>query len=234
MEKLDELKQTIALTWKNVLSTNKAAQLVASGEFDVRFFKIYLLETYHYTLHNARNQALVGARLDNTNTHYMKYCLKHAYEEVGHELMALHDLRQLGVEEAVSSFPAPLPETQILIAYLYYVSQHGNPLRRLGYSAWAEDSYEQFGPFLQKLQSQLNLKRSQMSFFVEHATVDDKHSDEVFKAIASGCKTDQDWADVSEVAVTSLQLASNLLEAVAREYKDLALNKSSRYAFLRD
>lgn len=230
--RLEEIKKTIKDTWQEVLSNNMAAHLVAEGNFDERFYKLYLLETYHYTFHNARNQALVGARVDNQNIHYIKYCFKHAYEEVGHELMALHDLRQMGTQTPVEKFPSPLPETKTLIAYLYHISQRGNPLGRLGYSAWAEDSYEHFGPFLQRIQSKLNLTKAQMSFFVEHAVVDDKHADQVMKAIESYCKTDEDWEAVAEVAVTSLKLASGLLNAVAREYLKLQKGESDRYSFL--
>lgn len=230
---MDRITRTTTKKWQDILQNNGAAKLIESDEFDVRFYQIYLLETYHYTSHNARNQALAGARVDNKNIQYMKFCFKHALEEAGHELMALHDLRQTGVDLALELFPKPLPETQTLIAYLYHISTTGNPLSRLGYSSWAEDSYQHFMPFLMKMQKKLNLKKSQMTFFIEHSDLDDSHAEHVQGTIKSQAKTENDLRDIEEAALTSLELASKILDGVAREYKLLCTNpETSRYSFL--
>lgn len=230
---MERIKDSIKIKWEEILTSNSAVQLIEKDEFDLRFYQIYLIETFHYTSHNAKNQALAGARLDNKNVHYMKYCFKHALEEAGHELMALHDLRQTGVDLTLEKFPHPLPETQTLIAYLYHISTTGNILSRLGYSAWAEDSYQYFMDFLMKIQKRLNLQKSQMSFFIEHGDLDDSHAQHVWGTIKSQAKTELDITAIEEVALTTLELAAAVLDGVTREYQQLILDPTkSRYFFL--
>nr|WP_230975073.1 iron-containing redox enzyme family protein [Burkholderia stagnalis] len=127
------LEQRIRATWGEILDNSSLAQSIRTGEFSKELYMIYMLETYHYTSHNARNQALAGVAHPE-NPVYMKFCFDHAADEAGHEMMALHDLRSLGNANDELQLPAPLPSTETLIAYLYWASKHGNPFRRLGYS----------------------------------------------------------------------------------------------------
>ncbi len=48
--------------------------------------------------------------------------------------MALDDLRALGLllQDPQRELPPPFPVTEMLIAYLYWVSSRGNPVQRLG------------------------------------------------------------------------------------------------------
>lgn len=233
MEKSQNLQVLIEKKWQDILTNNSAAKLIESNEFDFRFYQIYLIETFHYTSHNARNQALVGARVDNKNVHYMKFCFKHALEEAGHELMAFHDLKQTGVNLTIENLPTPLPETQTLIAYLYHISTTGNPLSRLGYSSWAENSYQYFMPFLMKIQKKLNLSKAQMTFFIEHGEIDESHAEHVLGTIRAQAKTEADIQAIEDAAMTSLDLASRILDGVTREYKQLITDpNNSRYSFL--
>lgn len=117
------LEEQIAAKWNHILETSLLSKTILSGDFDVRLYAIYLLETYHYTVHNSRNQALVGASLElSADIQYLKFCLKHAYEEAGHELMALHDLKTLGLSELPSPLPTPVQANEILLhTYIEYL-----------------------------------------------------------------------------------------------------------------
>ena len=141
---LEALDATISATWAELLSQPLATTFLTSpASADRRMLALYFIQAYHYTSHTARNQAAVGVSTRTTNVHYLRYVFEHALEETGHELMALHDLRALGlpIEDPATDLPPPLPETEVLIAYLYYVANHGNPVQRLGYSYWAETAY---------------------------------------------------------------------------------------------
>src|SRR6185436_17321115 len=123
---LRHLEQLIASKWENILEQPQALQFANSlmGK-DRRVYALYLTQVYHYTYHTARNQALVGVNLKNTDVYYMQFCFEHAMEETGHELMALHDLRSMGVQisDVERDMPPALPQTELLIAYLYCISQ---------------------------------------------------------------------------------------------------------------
>lgn len=231
-DQLALLKATRDESWRNILKHAEWVAFIQSGAFDRRFYGIYLLETYHYVAHNPRHQALVGTRVEDKVFRYVKFCYEHAAEETGHEMMAMHDLVSLGLDKESVEVASPHSSTEVFIAYLYRVSSHGNPLRRLGYSFWAEDSYQYIGALLDKVRGTLDLAPLNMTFLVSHATIDEKHAQEIDEMLVEFCKTEEDWYDVEEVMQTSLKLQSDILDNVVREYRMLRDGKSSRYSFL--
>ncbi|UMY66139.1 MULTISPECIES: iron-containing redox enzyme family protein [unclassified Flavobacterium] len=227
-----ELKRTRDTEWANILEQAKWAHFILHDTFDARFYGIYLIETYHYVMHNPKHQALVGAHMKEKVFKYIKFCFEHAEEETGHEMMALHDLLSLGLAKDSFRMPEPHPDTEVFIAYLYWISTNGNYLQRLGYSFWAEDSYQYIRALMERVQTTLNLQKSQMTFLVSHATIDEKHAEEIDEMINEFCKTDDDWQAVEKVLKTSLSLQSKMLDSVLEEYLNLKNGGESRYHFL--
>ncbi len=229
------LEEQIAEKWNNIVQNSLLSKTISSGDYDVRIYAIYLIETFHYTIHNSRNQALVGASLElSADIQYLRFCLKHAYEEAGHELMALHDLKTLGLDILPTQLPTPLPSNEILIAYLYRVSNTGNLKARLGYSLWAENAYEHISPLLSAVQKKLSLKPAQMTFLGEHADIDEKHIKEVRNMIQRLAVTNEDKDAITNVALNSLELTARMLDEVAAEYLSLKNNNPSKYSFLNE
>ncbi|RKP52556.1 iron-containing redox enzyme family protein [Trinickia fusca] len=227
------LEQRISGTWAEILDNSPLARSIRTGEFSKELYMIYMLETYHYTSHNARNQALAGVAHPE-NPVYMKFCFDHAADEAGHEMMALHDLRSLGHVDDDLTLPAPLPSTETLIAYLYWASKNGNPFRRLGYSFWAESSYQYINPLVGKVKEKLGLKDSQLTFFVAHSAIDEEHAKEVCNVIERVAKSQSDWDAIGETAEVSLRLTGRMLDEVHAEYQKLVAGLPSRYASVRD
>ncbi len=231
-QKLNNLQAILDKKWEDVIANSKMLQHIIAGKIDKRLFAIYMYETYHYTFHNARNQALVGVVGKDLPVQYMKFCFEHAEEETGHELMALHDIRELGVDVKNTAIPAPLMNTEILIAYLYWVSSKGNPLQRLGYSFWAENCYSYINPIIEVVKEKLQLKDTQLTFFIAHSNIDEDHAKEVQDMIVRHVKTDKDWEDIKTVMLTSLTLQERLLDGAFEEYNNLISGNESRYNFL--
>jgi thiaminase len=230
---LSALQEHLVSTWKELFSTSRFIQTIERGEVTKPLYALYLLETYHYTRHNARNQAVVGVRCPEGELQYQRFCFEHAAEEVGHEHMALHDLKSLGVADADLAMPPPLPATTVLTGYLYWISYQGNPLQRLGYSFWAESCYEYVIPLLRNVQQRLELTNAQMTFFISHAEIDADHSKAVNDMLCKRCKTHDDWSTVAEVMRTSLRLTGAMMDNVFDEHTRLMTGKTERCAFLR-
>lgn len=219
--------------WNDLLAQSRLAIVIREGKITKALYAIYMIETFHYTAHNARNQALVGVR-DNSNPVYTKFCFEHASEEVGHEKMALHDLKSMAkFTDADLSIPRPLPETESLIAYLYWISATGNPLQRLGYSYWAENCYQYINPLIEKLRTTLTLTPSQLTFFIAHSDIDAAHFDEIKNVIRRVCKTQQDLDDIAYAMEVTLALTGNMLDGVHRAYQAFTDGTPGRYEFLR-
>ncbi len=232
--KLDQLMER---TWREVLDGSRLVRWIREGSSDRRLYALYLIETFHYASHNAKNQALVGSALQGSSMkhlQYMKYCFKHALEEVGHEHMAYHDLRAIGLDRPFEALPPPLPMTEAFIAYLYWISAHGNPVQRLGYSYWAETSYAFITPVMQQAAKHMRLEPQQMTFFVKHADIDDDHAADVKHVISLVATEPDDEAAIARVLETTLRLTGHMLEDIAREYERLVAGESPSSAFLND
>jgi pyrroloquinoline quinone (PQQ) biosynthesis protein C len=85
---------------------------------------------------------------------------------------------------------------------------------------------------MKKVIQQLALEARHTTFLVSHANIDEKHAEDVDKAIVQNCKKPDDWANLAEVMQTSLRLQSAMLDAVLEEYQALKANASDRYRFL--
>ncbi|MBY0404429.1 MAG: iron-containing redox enzyme family protein [Cyanobacteria bacterium] len=234
LNSLEALDARVNQCWQTILSNSKMIQEIMAGGSDKRLYALYLIETYHYTRHNAKNQALVAIRSNDQHNAYLQFCFRHAADEAGHELMAVHDLKQMGVDSQPVLKSRPLPATEVLIAYLYWVSVQGNPVQRLGYSFWAESCYEAIGPVLKAMQTQMKLTPDQMTFFIDHATIDTKHAEMVRQMILQSAQTNQDWEDIGRVMEMSLMLTGRILDDVYESYHNLVTGKPSPYAFLKD
>jgi pyrroloquinoline quinone (PQQ) biosynthesis protein C len=230
---LDALERRVRGIWQELLGSSRFVRTIQQGEITRALYALYLLETYHYTRHNARNQALVGVRCPEDERQYQRFCFEHAAEEVGHEQMALHDVISLGFKDVSFTIPEPLPATVTLTGYLYWISYQGNPLQRLGYSYWAESCYEYVRPLMGKVRETLGLAASQMTFFVAHAEIDAEHSRLVNEMLSRRCKTAEDWHAVGEVMETSLRLTGRMMDEVVEEYARLCSGSTERCAFLR-
>lgn len=236
MNKLHELEALIQSSWKEAMTQPRIANFAdTAAANDRRIIAIYLIQVYHYAFHTARNQALVGVNLANTNTQYMQFCFEHALEETGHELMAIHDLKTIGIDfEDPAHIPNPLPSTELLVAYLYYVATQGNPVQRLGYSYWSETSYSFIRAFMDLLMHSMDLEKSQMTFFYSHSHIDDKHAKDVAEILVKVCKTDEDWDAVKKVAKITLDLTNRMFEETFEEFLKLTKGEPSSYGFINE
>ena len=191
----------------------KIQAIFASG--DRTLYALWLSQVAHLTRHTSAHQALVGTRIDEISFTYAKFCFEHASEEVGHEMMAINDLKKIGYDvKSVADLPAPLPATTKLNAYLYFVAQHAHPATRLGFSYWAEKCYPFISEFAGTTKSALQLTDRQMTFFVSHAEIDAKHAEDVERVISQVCKTPEDWQAVEQGMIDTLTMAKEIFAEI--------------------
>jgi hypothetical protein len=212
-----ELDGVIESEWA-VIKQGPFARHVMRLGVDKDLYKLAMLQIYHYTRHNAINQAFATWRVEPERIGLLRFCFEHANEELGHEKMIIHDLESIGLLELGDLITPPLPATEAFIGYLYYVGLHYGAAPRLGYSYWAESVYGHIGDLLGRAQSDLSLTDKQMSFFVAHAVIDEKHAEEVRHAIKQHTKEGTERDLILQVARTTLRLTGTLLDEVHRTY----------------
>lgn len=222
--------------WDQIVATNPFFNALMDGLDDRRLLAIYLCEVYNTVKHSPITQALVVSQLtapSTTSLRYMRYCLTHALEEVGHEQMALHDLRSLGLEITNESMPPPTLATEAFTGYVYRLATTGNPLQRLGYSYWAENCYAYFAPIAMAIVQNMRLEARNITFFVQHGEIDEKHAHEVKKIMAEVVACPADKAAILQALRGTIRLQGAMLAEVFRVYEGYLRGEQPAYDFVR-
>ena len=95
-----------------------AMRKILSGELTIDHYKSYLRQTYHYTKDNPQIQALATVYFRGSDREFIKMFYKHAISEIGHDELALHDLRYLGENDDQIRTENPLPATVALNGFV--------------------------------------------------------------------------------------------------------------------
>jgi len=221
-EFLRKLEIEVEQGWARIFSTRLLQAIVGDAPVTRDLLKLYLIESYHYVKHNPQHQALAVWQKDVRDRTFMREALKHALEEVDHDRLALRDLEKLGVPAASVERSVPLPETLGFTGFLYYWVTRENPVGRLGYSLWAEGTQERAPAVVGKIKQKFDISQdSWLTFFVAHAQIDVRHGDECKANIRRFAVTPYDQWAVRTVALTTLKLFTNLLEAVYDRYEQV-------------
>jgi len=232
--KIEKLDKFLSEQWENFFSSPIAESIVNRLEIiDRRIYALYMLQVYHWSSQSAKSLGLAGSNNANKDIRFMMHCFEHAQEETGHEIMALNDVKAVGVPIInLEDIPPALPETEILIAYVKYLATGDNPVRMLGYDYWTEKPYDHIRPFVKMIGSTFNLSEKQMTFYNSHEEIDKKHGADIERILILTCKTDKDWEDVTLVAETTLKLTFNMIVAIVNEYDKLLKGHKSKYEIL--
>ena len=213
MNVVERIEKAINEEWESV-KENKLYQLVRAGQLSRSVYEMLMVQVYHYTKYNSVNQAAAAYATDSEKVGLLRFMYKHALEELGHENMVIRDLKSIGADLDTLLTIKPLPATEALIGYLYSVALREGGVARLGYSLWAEQCYDQIGIILDAFRTDLGLTDENMTFFVAHSVIDEKHADEVREAIAKWVVTEEQVQSVIQVARTTLYLTGKLMESV--------------------
>jgi hypothetical protein len=208
------LRATVEAEWARI-KEGEFWQRVMRAPVTPELWRDLMLQVYHYSKHNSMNQAV--AAFVPAPEALLKFVYRHAAEELGHEKMVTHDLRSISLLDEADLNAPPLPATEAMIGYLYYVALRYGPVARLGYSFWAEGAHAHIQEPLGKICADLKLTSKNVTFFGAHAEADEAHIQQVEDAVARFAVTPQDQELVTRVCTTTLSLTGQLLEQVARK-----------------
>jgi thiaminase len=211
-----DLRESIEAQWRDI-KKGQFWRLVTERTVTRELYRDMMLQIYHYSRHNSINQAV--AAFVPAPEGLLRFVYRHASEELGHERMVTHDLRSIGLLDEADLAAAPLPATEALVGYLYFVALRYGAVPRLGYSFWAEDAHAHIGEVLAKIGTDLQLTSKNVTFFGSHAEADADHIRQVEEALEKYAVTPQDQELVTRVATTTLSLTGQLLEHVAQRHR---------------
>jgi hypothetical protein len=211
-----DLRETVEAQWREI-KRGQFWRLVMERPVTRPLYRDLMLQVYQYSRHNSMNQAV--AAFVPAPEGLLRFVYRHASEELGHERMVTHDLRSIDLLEESDLAKPPLPATEALIGYLYFVALRYGPVARLGYSFWAEDAHAHIGEPLAKICADLRLTSKNVTFFGSHAEADVDHIRQVEEALEKFAVTPEQQELVTRVAMTTLSLTGQLLEQVAARHR---------------
>jgi hypothetical protein len=203
-------------------------QAAINGTIKPAVYQSYLAEiAQQYAPHSPIVMSLAASRCMQSHRQLAEYLLKHAAEERGHNQWALEDLNARRVSMLLAQKARPVPACAAMIAYEYFLAEHGNPVALFGWMYILEAVGADLGPDATK-----GLRKAQMPvrFVAGHAQADQKHATEILAQIKANVTDRQDRSDLLYAAEVSAVLYVTMFEQVAEKFSnaDGAAGKRSR------
>jgi Iron-containing redox enzyme len=146
------------------------------GKIGLTHYAAYLTQVFHHTRENPQIQALATVYFRGHQRAAIKRFFRHASSEIGHDQLALDDLRALGQPVDSLPFQNPLPQTTALIAFPFYQIHNLNPVGYLGYLYFLEFLPTGSGSALMDALGRAGVPRTAMRFLHDHSTIDVAHN----------------------------------------------------------
>ncbi|MCC6302531.1 MAG: iron-containing redox enzyme family protein [Gammaproteobacteria bacterium] len=196
-----------------------AMQRILTGKLTVDHYKSYLRQTYHYTKDNPQIQSLATVYFQGSDRKFVRMFYKHAISEIGHDELALNDLKTLGENIDRVRIENPLPATVALNAFVFYQIYNRNPIGYLGYLFFLEFLPTSSGAGYMNLLEKAGIPREAMTFLAEHTSVDVYHNRMMEKYVTGLVMTDFDLQAVLYTLRGTGKLYADMLQS-AFEHAD--------------
>lgn len=208
--------ELIKSSWQNEVNKfnrGKVIQMLLTGNLTVDHYKSILREIYFHTRENPQLQTFAAVFFKGNQRKYVKKFMAHASSEIGHDQLALDDLKLLGEDTENIPNERPLPETSALIAYPYYHIQFGNPVGYLGYLFFLEFTPTSQGAVYMDALEKMSVPREAMTFIHDHSTIDIGHNKMMEGYAQDIIQNEEDLEDVIYSIKVTARLYSLMLEA---------------------
>lgn len=193
-------------------------------------FASMMEEIYHHTRENPQIQTFATAFFKYEQRAQIKPFYKHAISEIGHDQLALDDIKALNypTEHIVEGYPLPI--TTALLAYAFYQIQFRNPIGYLGYLFHLEYMPTQFGSEYIAAFKEVGVPDEALSFIMDHHKIDQGHIKMMHGYIDGLIKTYEDLEEMKYAVSVTAKLYSDLVtDAFARAdamiTRDLSMKK---------
>jgi|HubBroStandDraft_1064217.scaffolds.fasta_scaffold24840_3 pyrroloquinoline quinone (PQQ) biosynthesis protein C len=220
------VSEAIADEFRDTMTTfegSSAMTMLGCGTLTLAHYKAVLRETYHYAKEDPQIQALATVYFRGQDRDTVKMFLKHATSEVGHDRMALEDLKTLGQDVSAIPSSLPLPTTIALTAFPFYQVQYHNPIGYLGYLYFLEHMPTQAGAGYMTALRAAGVPKEAMTFFTEHMTVDIAHNNLMREYLRRLVRTEADLSAVTyAIRVTGHLYGEMLAGAIRSTEKPIA------------
>lgn len=157
---------------------------LAGGEITRFHYLAYLRETYHLVKHTPGYLTIAADRVADSDQRLSAYFRNFAFEETGHELLCVRDIKALGEDPKRILSGEPNPGAWGMVTQCYFWASQGNPISLLGEAFATEEIGASNGADVAKLLVDVyGIPRAATNFLRVHASVDVEHVQAAARAI---------------------------------------------------
>lgn len=216
MNTMDILRAEFAKVLQK-FESSPAISRIQNGDVTIEHYKSYLKQTYHYSKNSPQIKTLATTYFRGSDREFVRMFYKHATSEIGHDELALNDLKMLGENVEHIRIENPLPATTALTAFASYQITNRNPIGYLGYSFFLEFLPTASGASYMQLLEKAGIPKEAMSFITEHANVDVYHNKMMEKYVDGLIVSESDLQSVIYTLRGTGELFAYMLESAFKQ-----------------
>ena len=174
----------------------------------------YMIDVYHYARHSSQVIGMAASRLVLSHPKMAAYLLRHAEEELGHDVWASSDLRDLGMSESQIAESMPSDPCLQMLGLEYLYACHLNPVGLFGWMFTLESLGAKVGGNIANIINKtLSLDGKGLYFLTGHAEADTTHATDLISIISAEARTAEDIAVINRMIYLSIDLYIKILDA---------------------
>lgn len=206
--------EKIKAAWKiafDEMNQSPVFMRIARGEVTPEHYQMVLRQIFHHARENPQIQALAAVHFRGHQREMVSMFFKHAIQEIGHDQLALNDLKAMGVDVSSIPYERPLPATTALLSYPFFQITQRNPLGYLGYLFFLEFTPTHGGEKYMELFKAIGVPEEALSFIHEHATVDIAHNKMMEKYIERLVTTEEEIEEICYAVQVTGRLYTDMI-----------------------
>jgi pyrroloquinoline quinone (PQQ) biosynthesis protein C len=183
-----------------------------------RIYIRFLVDSYYHVRAAAKVYALAATRVSTKDEEVRQWLLEHAFEEYGHHKWIEDDLKAMKYDVSRLDTAKPSVACDCLVAYMYYIAGHENPMGTIGDTYVIEGLSQMFATQLAgNIKGLLGVPDSAVSYLAKHGAADQGHMNEVRDLINTHVRREEDYDSIVQVSKVEFALYGQIVEHAASE-----------------
>jgi len=183
-----------------------------------RIYTRFLVDSYYHVRAAAKVYALAATRVSTRDEEVRQWLLEHAFEEYGHHRWIEDDLKAMKYDISRLETSKPSVPCDCLVAYMYYIAGHENPMGTIGDTYVIEGLSQMFATQLAgNIKGLLGVPDTAVSYLAKHGAADQGHMNEVRDLINAHVRREEDYEAIVQVSKVEFALYGQIVEHAAAE-----------------
>lgn len=199
---------------KNRLFSTPVIQRALIGDVQLLEYRNFLAQAYHHVKHTVPLLMACGSRLPDRLRWLQEAVAEYIEEELGHEKWILEDIAAAGGDPEQVMNQAPLPATELMVAYAYDTISRVNPAGFFGMVHVLEGTSVSLAQHAaDAIQRSLGLPSNAFHYLTSHGSLDQEHI--VFlKNLMNRIEEPEDQAAIMHTANMIYRLYGDIFRAI--------------------